>query len=89
MSPKGTTRLFWITDVLAASEFTHRLAKVRREYVHLLVDRIEVGDRHIRITGRNAALERAVVASQTPGAAVPRAERKWRARRDSNPRPRA
>ncbi len=58
--------------------------KVRREYVHLLVDRVEVGDREIRITGRNAMLERAVVASQTLGASVPRAERKWRARQESN-----
>lgn len=55
--------------------------KVRREYIHLLVDRIEVGAREIRIRGRNSALERAVVASQTPGAVVPKAERKWRARR--------
>ena len=29
---------------------------VRREYVHLLIDRVEVGDREIRITGRNTAL---------------------------------
>jgi site-specific DNA recombinase len=58
--------------------------KVRREYVHLLVDRVEVGDRELRITGRNSALERAVIASQTPEAAVPKAERKWRTRQDSN-----
>ena len=58
--------------------------KVRREYVHLLVDQVEVGDREIRITGRNAALERAVIASQTPTAPVPKAERKWCTRQDSN-----
>ena len=63
--------------------------KVCREYVHLLVDRVEVGDREIRITGRNAALERAVIASQTPGAMVPKAERRWRARLGSNQRPQA
>ena len=61
--------------------------KARREYVHLLVDQVEVGDREIRITGRNAALERAVIASQTPTAPVPKAERKWCTRRDSNPWP--
>lgn len=61
--------------------------KTRREYVHLLVDRVEIGDREIRITGRNTMLERAVVASQTLGAVVPKAERKWRTRRDSNPWP--
>lgn len=62
---------------------------MRREYVHLLVERVEVGDKMVRITGRNAALERAVVAAQTLGAAVPKAERKWRARLDSNQRPQA
>ncbi len=36
--------------------------KVRREYVHLLVDQVEVGAREVRITGSNAMLERAVVA---------------------------
>ena len=60
--------------------------KVRREYVRLLVD---VGDREVRIFGRNASLERAIVAAQTPGAGVPKAERKWRARQDSNLRPQA
>lgn len=40
--------------------------RTRKEYIHLLIDRGEVGDRQIRITGRNAALERAVVASQKP-----------------------
>ena len=52
-------------------------ANVRRQDVQLLVHRVEVGDRQIRITGRNSALERAVLASQTPGAMVPKAERKW------------
>ncbi len=59
-------------------------SKVRREYVHLLVDSVEVGDRAIRITGRNAAIERAIIASQPPGNAVPKAERKWCTRLDSN-----
>ena len=58
--------------------------KVRREYLHLLVDRVEVGDREIRISGRNAALQRAVIASQSRGATVPRAEREWCTRLDSN-----
>lgn len=58
--------------------------KIRREYIYLLVGRVEGGDREIRITGRNTMLERAVVASQTPGAVMPKAERKWRARQDSN-----
>lgn len=58
--------------------------RTRKEYIHLLVDRVEVGDREVRITGRNAMLERAIMASQTPGAAVPKAEQKWRTRQDSN-----
>ena len=63
--------------------------KIRRAYVQLLVGRVEVGDRQIRITGRNAAIQRAVISSQTPGAMVPKAERKWRARQGSNLRPQA
>ncbi len=63
--------------------------RTRKEYIQLLVDRVEVGDREVRITGRNAMLERAIMASQTPGAPVPKAERKWRARLDSNQRPQA
>ena len=63
--------------------------RTRKEYIHLLVDRVEVGYREVRITGRNAMLERAIMASQTPGAAVPKAEQKWRARLDSNQRPQA
>ncbi|MEC3949264.1 recombinase family protein [Sphingobium sp. HWE2-09] len=51
--------------------------QARREYVQLLIERVEVGDRAIRITGKNAALERAVIASQNSGAAVPKADRKW------------
>ncbi|RMB55830.1 DNA invertase Pin-like site-specific DNA recombinase [Sphingomonas sp. PP-CE-3A-406] len=58
--------------------------RTRKEYIHLLIDCVEVGDRQIRITGRNAALERAVVASQKPDARVPKAERKWCTRLDSN-----
>ena len=45
---------------------------------------VEVGDREIRITGRNTALERAVIASETPGAMVSKAERRWCTRLDSN-----
>ena len=40
--------------------------KVRREYVQLLVDRVEVGNHEIRVSGRNSSLERAVIASQAP-----------------------
>lgn len=63
--------------------------RVRREYIQLLVERVEVGDQNIRITGRNTALERAVIASQKPDTAVPKADRKWCARQDSNLRPQA
>lgn len=41
--------------------------RTRKEYIHLPVYRVEVGDREVRITGRNAMLERAIMASQTPG----------------------
>jgi site-specific DNA recombinase len=61
--------------------------KLQKAYVHLLVDKVEVGNRTVRISGRNAMLERAIMASRLPGAMVPKAERKWCTRSDSNARP--
>ena len=56
-------------------------------YVRLLIDRVEVGKHQIRITGLKRNL--AKLASGTPPQLVPKAERGWRARLDSNQRPRA
>ena len=55
---------------------------LRREYVRLLVDRVEVGHQQIRIIGSKVALARA--ASGVPPHIVPKAVREWRARLDSN-----
>ena len=55
---------------------------LRREYIRLLVDRVEVGRKVIRIVGSKAALARA--ASGVPPHMVPKAIREWRARLDSN-----
>lgn len=71
-------------DDLLARKLSSPDAKVRREYVHLLINRAKVGRREIRISGRNSALEQALIASQSSGAVVPKAERKWRTRQDSN-----
>ncbi len=57
----------------------------RREYLRLLVDRVEVGRSEIRISGSKRSLSHAAM-GMAPGM-VPRAERKWCAREDSNPRP--
>ena len=57
----------------------------RRDYIRLLVDRVEVGHREIRISGSKAALSRAAIG--TPPHLVPKAERKWCTRNDSNVRP--
>ena len=48
----------------------------------LLVDRVEVGNEEIRITGSKATLARA--ASGVATHMVPKAEREWRARQESN-----
>ena len=61
--------------------------KLRRDCVRMLVDRVEVGDRRIRITGSRTALARAAMAGDSLGQQVPKAEREWRARTDSNGRP--
>jgi site-specific DNA recombinase len=58
---------------------------VRAGYVKLLVDRVEVGHKEIRIIGSKATLARAASGLAMPK--VPKAEREWRARNDSNVRP--
>ena len=62
-----------------------REVAVRSAYVKLLVDRVEVGNHKIRIVGSKSALVRA--ASGAAVHKVPKAEREWRARLDSNQRP--
>ena len=54
----------------------------RQAYVRLLVDSVEVGKGEIRITGSKRAL--AKLATGTPPQLVPKAERRWRTRQDSN-----
>jgi site-specific DNA recombinase len=53
----------------------------RRAYVRLLINRIEVGRRRIRISGSPHALARAAASA---GKAVPKVEREWCTRLDSN-----
>ncbi|MDB5715586.1 MAG: hypothetical protein JWO15_2983 [Sphingomonadales bacterium] len=54
----------------------------RRDYLRLLVDRVEVGHREIRMSGSKRPLSQ-VVMGMAPSM-VPEAERKWCARVDSN-----
>ena len=67
---------------LLSSKLCDRDAPLRREYVRLLLDKVEVGNDIIRITGSKDAL--AVAASSPPENGVPKAVRRWRARQDSN-----
>ena len=46
--------------------------------------RVEVRDQEVRIAEHDAMLECTIRASGQPGAAVCKAERKWRTRQDSN-----
>ncbi|WP_411290392.1 recombinase family protein [Sphingorhabdus sp.] len=57
----------------------------RHQYLRLLVDRVEVGDTQIRITGRKNNLLAAV--SAEAAGLVPNTVRKWCTRSDSNARP--
>ena len=58
---------------------------LRQYYVRAIVDRVEVGNTAIRITGATKALEHAVGRlDAAPGMPVPNIERKWRTRQDSN-----
>lgn len=67
---------------LISKELRNRGSRGRRDYVRLLVDRIEVGRETIRITGSKNRLSRAAMG--VPPKAVPKAEREWCALQDSN-----
>lgn len=67
---------------LVGNTMRNRTSPLRKQYVDLLVDKVEVGDDLIRITGNKTSLARA--ATGTPPHMVPKAEREWRARKDSN-----
>lgn len=83
ITPEAVTRFGTLID----SKLNGEDDNLRRAYVRLLIDRVEVGDREIRITGSKAVLAQA--ASGIPPHMVPKAERKWCARQDSNLRPQA
>ena len=67
--------------LLLSSKLSDQNATLRREYVRMLVDKVEVGNDVIRITGSKDAL--AAAASGSPEG-VPKAVRRWRTRQDSN-----
>ncbi len=67
---------------LISSKLQDRNTPLRREYVRLLIDKVEVGNDVIRISGSRDAL--AAAALSTTENAVPKAVRRWRARQDSN-----
>ena len=67
---------------LVSSTLSDRKSPLRKPYVDLLIDKVEVGDGLIRISGKRAQLARA--ASGTPPHMVPKAIRQWRTRQDSN-----
>ncbi|MBU2325895.1 MAG: recombinase family protein [Alphaproteobacteria bacterium] len=56
----------------------------RKAYIQAVVDKVEVGDRQIRIIGNKAAIHHAVTGSKKFWPSVRSFERKWRTRRDSN-----
>ncbi len=67
---------------LVCSTMRDRTSPLRKQYIALLVDRVDVGDDLVRITGTRSRLARA--ASGAPPHRVPKAEREWCARQDSN-----
>ncbi|MDG5751966.1 hypothetical protein P8R33_12685 [Qipengyuania sp. XHP0211] len=67
---------------LISSKLQDRNATLRREYVRLLIEKVEIGNDMIRITGSKDALAAAASCSQQNG--VPKAVRRWRTRQDSN-----
>lgn len=67
---------------LVSSSLRERSNPLRKQYIDLLVDKVEVADDLIRITGNRSRLARA--AAGTPPHMVPKAIREWRTRQDSN-----
>ena len=64
----------------------------RKAYLRLFASQATVSDDEVRLVGPNAALAAAAAGNNplpTDGEMVPSFVRKWRPRRDSNPRPRA
>ena len=61
----------------------------RKAYLRLFLAEVIVGDSEIRLSGPTDALARAAKAGALPAASgsVPSFVRRWRSRRDSNPRP--
>ena len=61
----------------------------RKAYLRLFVGEVVVGDTELRLRGPKAALAKAAIQDEpaTPDGLVPISVRKWRPRRDSNPRP--
>jgi site-specific DNA recombinase len=62
----------------------------RRDHLRTLAQRVEVDAKEVRIMGSKSVLLRTLVAAasaKTAGFCVPSFVPKWRARRDSNPRP--
>ena len=72
---------------LMESNLRDRNSPVRRDYLRLLVDRVEIGHKEIRISGSKTSLSRAAMG--VPPHMVPKAEREWCARLDSNQWPQA
>ena len=59
----------------------------RKAYLGAIIDRVEVDDTIIRIMGRKDVLATAIASSGTPVPPVRSFVRRWRAGKDSNPRP--
>jgi site-specific DNA recombinase len=62
----------------------------RRDHLRALAQRVEVDAKEVRIMGSKSVLLRSLVvasSAKTAGFGVPSFVPKWRARRDSNPRP--
>ena len=59
-------------------------AALRRNYVHMFVDRVVVGEGKIKVTGSKSQIENALVAKLGATEVVPRFDRYWCPEEDSN-----
>ena len=72
---------------LVADKLRSNDPALRKSYVRLLVDRVEVSTRGVRIIGSRAALEHVILSPHALSTRVPSFDREWCRLEDSNLRP--
>ncbi len=85
--PRITPAMIEKFGQMARNKLRSNDAMLRRNYVHMFVNRVVVGEGKIKVTGSKSQIENALVAKLGTTEVVPRFDRYWCPERDSNSRP--